>query len=350
MKNINIFSALTLENWDEITPLVRGIGGSETCHVELHKNLRSKGFPVRSFAPVENETFDWVRSEKVDDYLDSPQNWLVFRDPAFFDKDLPEGGNYIFIAQDVDYDWTEERLKKVSKYICLCDTHVQFTEQKYPILKDKIYLSTNGIRSDFIRSLSLNPPNRNPNKLIYSSSPDRGLHLILKNWFRIRERCPQAELHIFYGFNNMEKMLELMGGRAWFSDMKNDIERLVNQDGIHFRGRVNQEELYKEYLSSNIWFYPTDWPETSCITCMEAQALGAIPVTNKYWALRQNVFHGYVYDGVPQKDNLCKSFQISKVCDLINNPNVSWRNEMMEDALDTFDWKKITNQYIGWME
>ena len=370
MALVNIYSSIALEPWDWTNPWTQGIGGSETCHIELTERFEARGHTVTSYTKmphfsgilyVPRERKNWLDiselniGEPVTNSMNAafgkpyvPENWLIFRDSAFFDKDLPKENQYFFIAQDVDYAWTPERLEKVSKYITLCTEHTNFTLAKYPQLKGKVFQSTNGVRREWIEKIAKENIQRDPNKIIYTSSPDRGLLLLLKNWFRIRERCPEASLTVCYGFDNMEKILQAQGGTAWFLPMKNEIHKLLTQDGVNFTGRIGQERLYREWFSSNIWWYPTDWPETSCINCMDAQACGAIPVTNKHWAVGENVFHGYLYEGIPQKDQICLAQQIEAVCKLIKNPDVDWREEMRQDALDTFSWDNVVKQYEGW--
>jgi glycosyltransferase involved in cell wall biosynthesis len=358
MAIVNLYSSISLENWDWTNPWTKGIGGSETAHIELAERFAKNGHDVISYAPIETKKYQvpecssWVEIDWVP-YLDveigKNENWLIFRDPAFFDKDLPKENQYLFIAQDCDYNWTEERLAKVNKYITLCTTHTQYTLAKYPQLEGRVFQSTNGIRTNFIRKvLARKSTVRSPNKLMYASSPDRGLLLILQQWFRIRERCPEAELHVFYGLDNVDSILQKFGPQDHLIQLKKNIEPLLNQDGIVWRGRVGQEKLYEEWATANVFWYSTDWPETSCISVMEAQALGAIPVTNKYWAVGENVFHGYLYDGIPQKDPTCRALQIDAVCNLIQNPDVEWRSEMMIDSQDSFNWDNIVKQYEGW--
>ncbi len=356
MSIINLYSSISLENWDWTNPWTKGIGGSETAHIELAERFAANGHKVLSIAPTGTKSREvgpmgalWDDLNTFPLPLNSPANWIVFRDPAFFDKDLPKENQYFFIAQDCDYNWTEERLAKVNKYITLCTTHTQYTLAKYPQLEGRVFQSTNGIRTNFIRKvLARKSTVRSPNKLMYASSPDRGLLLILQQWFRIRERCPEAELHVFYGLDNVESILQKFGPQDHLIQLKKNIEPLLNQDGIVWRGRVGQEKLYEEWATANVFWYPTDWPETSCISVMEAQALGAIPVTNKYWAVGENVFHGVLTEGIPQKDHLCLAQQIESVCHLIKNPDVEWRSEMMIDAQDTFDWDNVVKQYEGW--
>ena len=351
---IGVYSNLTLEKWDW-TAKDRGIGGSERAHIEVVNHLGKRGRNLISFSPIPGGgvsvgPYDvpWHDSQLVDPSQE-PMNWIVFRDPSFLDKEIHPESQIIFIAEDVIYPLAQKHIERIDKYVCLCAEHVRHTMAVYPSLKDKIYLSSNGIPVDDIEEIENKfQIKRDPNKIIYASSPDRGLLLILQNWFRIKERCPEATLSVAYGFANMLKIMELQNGTAWFVPMKDEIERLLTQDGIKFLGRIGQEELFKEYLSSNIWLYPTDWPETSCCVCMEAQAMGCIPIFNRFWALEQNVFHGFGFDGIPQKDQLIKNLMINKVCEVIENPEIEWREEMMQDSRDSFNWEKIVTQWEGW--
>lgn len=65
--------------------------------------------------------------------------------------------------------------------------------------------------------------------------------------------------------------------------------KIAQTPGIVMRGRVGQNELAEEFLSANMLLYPTNFLETSCITVMEAQAAGCIPITSHLGVLRENV-------------------------------------------------------------
>lgn len=342
-KIFNIYSSLVLEPWNHLTPMTTGIGGSEVCHIEYCQRLEKWGHVVNSFAPIAKDDPtnlpNWRHFEGAD--KKAPGTWLVFRDPKFFDDELNSDNNYVFVAQDVDYQWTPERLEKVSKYICLCPEHVNYTMQKYPQLEGRILLSSNGIRTELIEEVENLAIPRNLNKIIYPSSPDRGLEFLLQNWFRVLERVPSAELHIFYGFNNVEELGRKFGG--WYVEYPERLKALMNQKGVNFRGRINQKELIKEWFSANIWWYPTDWPETSCITSMEAQACGALPVVTNLWALRDNILHGYKSSRVPQDDFTSRLWQIDKVCENLGE-EIPERQIMMSDARKRFDWENFINQ------
>lgn len=357
-KNIVFYSPVSLEPWDHATPWISGIGGSETSHIELSSILSRRGHNVISYNNCEHpnrerviKPNDGVLWEPLDahKYICNSTNYFIYRDPYFFDRDdlAGMGNQYLFIAQDVDYDWNETRLSRIDKYICLCETHAKYTLKKYPQLKNRVYISSNGIRSTYIKELyQFHPQFRNPKRLMYASSPDRGLLLILQNWFRIKERVPDAELYIYYGFNNVDEIVKRMAGNSPLISLKNEISNLMDQDDVFFEGRINQRDLFLEWMKTGVFLYPSDWPETSCISIMEAQACGAIPITNKFWAQGENCLNGILVDGVPQKDTFCKHSMLRHTCDLLNDPayQEQLRKPCIEDALDTFDWEKIATQ------
>lgn len=104
--------------------------------------------------------------------------------------------------------------------------------------------------------------------LLYASSYDRGLDVLLFLWPDIKRKYTDATLHIAYGWdlfmavahNNPERM-------AW----KDTMDALMEQEGIVHHGRVGKEELKSIRDMCGIWAYPTTFTEINCITALEAQ-------------------------------------------------------------------------------
>jgi len=351
-------SSVTLEPWDWTNPWTQGIGGSETSHIELAARLARRGHEVLSYAPVpwrdyerDNEGVIWRHVAEADYTLTG--TWLIYRDPYVGAK-ITKGPDqrFWFVAQDVDYDWNDERLALYDKYVCLCAEHCRFTASKYPAIKDRIFQSSNGVRRDIIEQVEAEEIERDPRRIVWASSPDRGLVTVLQQWPRILERVPDAKLDIYYGVNNMEALLA-RDPNAWFRPQYDDLLKLKNQDGVTWRGRVAQMELYRAWFGAGLWWYPSNWPETSCITCMEAQACGAVPVLNRFWAQGENVFHGVVLDGpTPQDSALMRASLTREVIDLMRDRERQefLRPQLMADARDSFDWEKMVTQLEAWAE
>ena len=84
---------------------------------------------------------------------------------------------------------------------------------------------------------------------------------------------------------------------------------------------------------------------------MEAQALGAIPITNPLWALRDNVKHGIFIDGDADADPLTQARYTAEIIRLTIQPQIQeqLRPQMMQDAKETFNWERWVDQWESWI-
>src|ERR1041385_956964 len=81
-----------------------------------------------------------------------------------------------------------------------------------------------------------------------------------------------------------------------------NVDLLGGEDGgVYMHGRVNQAELAKWQAGQHIWLYPTAFMETFCITAIEAQAAGILPLTSNLAALKETVASDHLrIEGWPQ--------------------------------------------------
>ena len=54
------------------------------------------------------------------------------------------------------------------------------------------------------------------------------------------------------------------------------LNREFPDNRIKHLGKLNPTQLYAEMSTAEYWMYPTNWPETSCITAMEMLMSGVI--------------------------------------------------------------------------
>lgn len=352
MSKFVLYSSVHFENWNWQNSVERGIGGSETSHVEMAWRLARRGHEVLSYAPLPPDspsewrgTF-WKRYEEADVTQDGI--WVLYRCPEILDSfgpRRPEQPRWL-MCQDTWYpSMTEARAEKLDRVLVLCRDHYEHLAVAHPYLKDKLWITSNGVKVDLIRELERESlPPRNPKKLVYASSPDRGLVVLLDIFKRAKELDAGLELHVFYGMDNIEKLLA--GGSAWakasFTGLKTTLDRLLTQPGVFWRGRVSQIELYREWLSAGMFVYPIEFSETSCITCLEAQAMGAIPLTRPLWALRDNVQHGIMLDGSPAADALVRARYVGEIYRLVTQPGLQERirQPMMDWARAYHNWER----------
>lgn len=357
------YSPVAFEEWDHQTPDNRGIGASEVAHIEMAQRLASRGHDVISYAPIFADSIrdwkgvTWKPREEVDPSLEGI--WILYRCPDFLDKfpvDHPNQQLWL-VQQDEWYStWTGDRFEKADRIVALCMAHaeesiIRAKEVTGVDISSKVCISSNGLKCDLIREIERTEViHRNPHKLIYASSPDRGLLHLLKIFGRAREVVSDLQLHVFYGFDNIDKLIAGSASFKHYAKIKSEIEPLLNQPGVHWRGRVSQPDLYREWFSAGIWCYPTNFTETSCCTCMEAQSMGAIPITAPIWALRENIQHGFFLEGDAYNDKLVQARYAGEIVRLASNIALqeSIRAKMMMDARYLFNWDRWVDQWERW--
>jgi glycosyltransferase involved in cell wall biosynthesis len=203
-------------------------------------------------------------------------------------------------------------LLKYDLILCLSDWHKQFFLQTYPFLDpNKVTVTRNGIKTERFAAATLE--RKKTNKLIYTSSANRGLETLLQ-WFpAIKSRVPDVTLDVYYGFDTWRAAVR---GHQQSLDEINALENLAKAtDGVSLKGRVNQTVLAEAFMDSKVWAYPTMFTETSCISAMEAQAAGCLIVTTEVAALGETVKHGILI-GTPTGEQYKKIFVDSVVAGL----------------------------------
>ena len=275
-RNILIYTGFSDIEWNYTYTQNNALGGSEKAVAYISKCF-PKDYNIFISGQVMNETIDniqYINQNQLTNLIDKTpfHTVIVSRYIGFYEMFQTCSFYQSFIwAHDVlllHYGSSLNEtliLKKWDKYIngcvCLTEWHKTLFSDKYPTLKNKITLINNGLDIDSFSSIDTDnilKNNKIKNKFIYSSRPDRGLNVLLKLWPQIIEKIPDATLTIStYGSfpSNPEEVA-----------MKNLIDATPS---IHYLGKLNVEQLYLEMSTAEFWLYPTNWPETSCITALE---------------------------------------------------------------------------------
>lgn len=124
---------------------------------------------------------------------------------------------------------------------------------------------------------------RDNNKLIWASNPDRGLPVAAKIFQELRQRWPDLELHV-YGRSSIY---------GWSEDVEMPyLPRREHMQNVFMHQAEPRARLHAEFRTAFALFYPTYWPETSCMTAIEAQACGLPVLTSPVGALPETVQGG----------------------------------------------------------
>jgi FkbM family methyltransferase len=130
-----------------------------------------------------------------------------------------------------------------------------------------------------------------PGRCIYASSPDRGLHVVLQQWRRIRAAVPHATLRIFYhSLQQWYDEIERYEKNPQFDWQLAQINRgricrelmpQLKNHGVEHVGSVSRRQMAKEYLDAECLAYssqPFFYVETFGVAVLEGCASGAVPV------------------------------------------------------------------------
>ena len=276
--------------------------GAERAIMELAPMFAADGWRVAVFGTpgeyrgVDEQGIEWWNT---DEFLPAEKFSILVssRSPFPFTTPLATDKTVLWMHDVNIQDHMLPVKDKPTKIAALTKWHSQHLIKLYGISPSKLDILPNGINLErFPTSEWANEGD--PPKFIWSSSADRGLDTILSLWPMIRDRFGNVELHVFYGWDLIDKILDMQEKagieNTWLKDFRRkamaQMERYEGErGGIYQHGRVGQEELAKYMLSSLIWPYTTGFMETFCITAIEMQAAGVIPVTSKLAALQETV-------------------------------------------------------------
>jgi len=282
--------------WTGSDILKMGIGGSESMVVELATRLKNFNVIVFCNCAVE-ETYENVR------YIPLQQLFYMLHSQFIhtcivsrYSEYLPvvinsEVENVFLMTHDTAFSGNVITINpKLKGVLCLSEWHAQCITAQYSALIPFIKIIGHGID---VSKISASP--KIPYKFIYSSLANRGLHNLLMLWPKIVHWQPSATLCIYSDIDS-KYMLDNYG------DEMNKIRHLVNTTpGIIYHGYVDKQTLFESWKTADVWFYPTAFNETFCVSALEAAASGTLAIATNVAALKETISdRGVLLDNLDQ--------------------------------------------------
>jgi len=329
-------------DWDEELYKTRGMGGSETAAIELARQFKIKTgrrvivFNGRKEALKAESGVEYFPSEQINSYMgkNRPAVHIAWR----HNMKCTDAKTYLW-CHDLFTQGVESQ-HNFDKHICLSNFHANYVSSMQGVPKDKIWVSRNGIVSNRFKDKHL--VTKDPMKLIYPSSPDRGLDLLIPMLDLVRERHP-IELHVFYGFENLYKTRR--PETIAFADR---VKKMIEErPWIKFHGNTEQKELTRHFMEASLWVYPTNFTETFCITAVEALCAGVYPVARAYGALPDTLKEAYENGDCTLLEEPCvteeqRKIWAKEVCDALTEK----RWEKLNYSAEKYDWEKVADEFV----
>lgn len=360
-KSICFYTNPIPETWNYSTLEEGGHGGAETLVLQMAERFAADGwrtvifgcpgddrgvYPLPSGSEVELwDSGDWNPIEEFTVFVSSraPHPWgarMRSKNKFLWLHDVNSGPGML--------DGNPPMIERPDKLIALSEWHRRHLIRLYECDPDRVVVIPNGV------DLSMFPHKENTtdgHRFVYASSPDRGLEQLLALWPEIKSRWPDATLDIFYGWEFIDKLIARgYTMHAYLkAQVKQGIEQLGGEDaGIFERGRVSPAKLAEAWCNADVWAHPTMFMETFCLTAVQAQLGGAIPVTSNLGALTETVANPWLLvDGWSKNVSYHRAF-IDRLEDLFDESNVEPRAVARLEGRQHAEKYSLDNAYAAW--
>jgi glycosyltransferase involved in cell wall biosynthesis len=266
----------------------RGLTGSEIACIIYATELSKLGHEVYLFTNVTKDATDHIEFKSYNQwfkkyrhqYWDALCSWMIpeplkVANPSQF---------RLFNQQCADLDLCEAGWESyVDVFAPLSHSHARNMAEMTSFPKERWCVLNNGVYTEDFK-----PGNKIKGKLIWASSHDRGLHWLLEAFPKIRQKVPDANLHVFYNFSGLNRFAQMEAPPSGeFAEIvyrskyvKEALHRLEGK-GVFAHGSVSRDRIKQEMASAQALAYPCDpvrFTETFGVTVLEACASGAVPI------------------------------------------------------------------------
>jgi GR25 family glycosyltransferase involved in LPS biosynthesis len=278
-KTVLIFAGFGNTNWNYTYGRKNALGGSERA-VNYLAAAFPKDYNIIISGNVEEETIgnvQYLHLSKLSSLISQTtfHTIVVSRYISFYDifSHAKALQTFVWVHDTAlspygcnlsEFQILEKHGARIDGVVCLTEWHKTHIGNRYPSLKPKIHIINNGIVLNMFKEPS--SVKKVKNRFVYTSCSERGLERLLQLWLEILKHIPTAELKIS-SYNNFpsnaddERMLKIIKQYP---------------SSIQHCGKLSQAELYNLMECAEYWLYPSDWPETSCITAIEMMRSGVL--------------------------------------------------------------------------
>ena len=331
------------------TPYVNPLGGTQSAICYFLEEMALLGNECYLFnKSTENKTIRNVKHVLANTYLQYINDQKLELDiiivsclphDLFQIKHSINNNNTLYcLWTGHDYDQNASKILKDDKakeaidmFIFVSDWQRNRYLQRYNIEYSKTMVMKNGIGKPFEKYLDMKT-DKVCNSMSYCSIPWRGLELLPDIFTEIKKSFSDSTLNIYSGMN--------------IYNQENDntyVDKFKDMEAVNFNHGVSQTDLAEKLYNIEYLTYPNIFPETSCITVLQAMACGCLIVTSNLGALSEtmNGLNEYVDINIYSfnKKDYVDSF-INKLTNTINT------TQYIKEKLREYNKNHIKNNYL----
>lgn len=297
--------------------------GHEVCLYNDPRELNASPFEQRAIS-----TFDPKANRDILIVFRSPNPKAIIANglKVWFSCDQYTNGDYGKFAPTMD------------KIICISPHHANYFASNYGIKNTTVIdLPVRVWDYDGLKIKKV------PNRLIFTSIPERGLVNLRKIWAKLVFAVPDISLVITSDY------------RLWGAGngAMNEQHRVswLQQGNVQFLGAIPRKRLIEEELKADLFPYSCSYEELFCLSCAESQYAGAYPVTSGKGALATTNM-GTIIPGNANEWEFLDAFSDTIIRLLRDREQLTiLQQEVKQRALERFhpdkimkEWNKIFNE------
>lgn len=282
-------------------------GGTELMQERLHNSL----------PPELLEKFQIIPSRVRE--LDSDKKKILWL------HDLPNDPESAHLAD-------ASQRKRFDKIVCVSDWQMQLYNLISAVPYSECIVIKNAIHPIEIDKKEFDGTVR----LIYHTTPHRGLEILIPVFEELCKVHNDIHLDVYSSF-------KIYGWEERDSQFQELFDRCKSNENITYHGAVSNEEIREALVKSHIFAYPSIWPETSCLSAIEAFSAKNVVVCPNYAALPEtSAGFAMMYPFTENKNHHAVQFAHT----LNNAINSVKENKNLETYLDF--QKQYFDYFYGW--
>lgn len=227
-------------------------------------------------------------------------------------------------------------LNKIDKFVFVSEWQMNKFVDVYTVPIEKSIVLRNAIDPiEFIEK-----PKSNKLKFIYTSTPWRGLDILLDSFKLLNRDDIELDVYsstVIYGSHFMVNKFN------WLFDL------CRNTKNVNYKGYVTNKAIRKAVQSSHIFSYPSIFEETSCLSAIEAGSAGCKLVLTDFGALKETCGKYANYISFHEnRENLVEEY--SKLLNYeIDNywDNYNMLEEQSQYFNNRYSWQLRKNEWIN---